>query len=189
MMKFVSTSLAVLVALSAAISAVGYVRIPHWLSMQLDSSKETKSKGILSAAEDYRLAPSTGKDLVQKEQKTLLKQAAFVLATIYGGAQPGNAAKVVGYKAAKSAYSPLTPQYIPPLLPQSALLNTLPLDDELVGELQAYLESFVELIDPTPSELKQIASNTSTLWTNLKVNAQRAAGMFLYNKKGLQPLQ
>lgn len=43
-------------------------------------------------------------------------------------------------KAAPSAFSPNQFLYSPPLLPQSALLNSLPFSDLLVAELQAYLE-------------------------------------------------
>lgn len=95
---------------------------------------------------------------------------------------------VAGYKAAASAFAPGKILYTNPLLPQSALLNSLPLRNELVAELQAYLESFVQLINPSDRQADQMKSNTSALWNNLRINSQRAAGMFLYNREGLTPL-
>ena len=101
---------------------------------------------------------------------------------------PTGLTTVKGYKAAESAFAPGKKLYAPPLLPQSALLNSLPLrNDALVAELQAYLESFVQLINPSDRQVDQIKSNTSALWYNLRINAQRAAGMFLYNRDGLKP--
>lgn len=94
----------------------------------------------------------------------------------------------IGYEAAESAYAPLQKLYSTPLLPQSAILNTLPLDNRLVGQLQAFLESYVQLINPTPRQLQQLATTNSALWTNLRINAQRAAGMLFYNQKQLYPL-
>lgn len=94
----------------------------------------------------------------------------------------------VGYKAVQSAFAPGIPLYsLPPLLPQSALLNSLPIKVELIGQLQAYIESFVQLANPLPNIQRQVARNSSTLWSNLRINAQRAAGMFLYNEKELLP--
>ena len=97
--------------------------------------------------------------------------------------------EVVGYKAAESAFAPDKLLYSPPLLPQSALLNSIPIQqNQLVAELQAELESFVQLINPSSRQALQIKSNTSVLWNNLRTNAQRLAGMFLYNRKELIPL-
>eukprot|EP01038_Epipyxis_sp_PR26KG_P006847 gene6847-9374_t len=93
----------------------------------------------------------------------------------------------VGYEAAESAFSPMQSLYVVPILAQSALLNTIPINNDLIGELQAYLESFVQLINPSSKQIKQIESNTSVLWVNLRINAQRAAGMFLYNQQELFP--
>ena len=96
-------------------------------------------------------------------------------------------AKVRGYIAAQSAFAPRLSNSAVPRLAQSVLLNTLPIDNELVGEVQANLESFVQLIDPSNRQILQIKSDTSILWTNLKINAQRAAGMFLYDRNDLLP--
>lgn len=93
----------------------------------------------------------------------------------------------IGYEAAESAYSPMQKLYSVPLLPQSALLNILPLDNILVGQLQAFLESYVQLISPNSRQRSQIVRPNSALWVNLRINAQRAAGMFVYNQKQLQP--
>lgn len=93
----------------------------------------------------------------------------------------------IGYEAAESLFSPGESLKTIPLLPQSALLNTLPFKDELIGQLQAYFESFVQLISPSNPQQLQIANNDSVLWTNLRVNAQRAAGIFIYNRKDLLP--
>eukprot|EP01041_Mallomonas_annulata_P007048 gene7048-14342_t len=95
--------------------------------------------------------------------------------------------EAVGYDAAKSTFSPNSELYITPFLPQSALLNIIPIESELIGQLQAYIESFVQLINPTSKQQLQIQRNTSVLWNNLRINAQRAAGMFIYNSAELQP--
>lgn len=96
-------------------------------------------------------------------------------------------AKVRGYNAASSAFAPSQFTSVIPRLAQSVLLNTLPIENELVGELQAYLESFNQLIDPSNRQINQLNQPDSILWNNLRVNAQRAAGMFLYNRDGLLP--
>jgi hypothetical protein len=49
--------------------------------------------------------------------------------------------------------------YAKPTLPQSALLNSLPLDSALIGQLQNFLESFTQLLNPTPNQVRQIRSN------------------------------
>ena len=102
-------------------------------------------------------------------------------------ASPAAASTVEGYRAVQSPFAPARSLYSPPLLPQSALLNSLPEPNLLVGELQAYFESFIQLLNPTPEQERQIERNDSILWTNLRINAQRAAGMFLYNRGQLMP--
>jgi len=89
----------------------------------------------------------------------------------------------IGYEAALSAYSPGLSLYSTPLLPQSALLNSLPLKDTLIGQLQAYLESFIQLISPSAIQELQLSRNNSVLWTNLCINSQRAAGILIYNRQ------
>ena len=42
-----------------------------------------------------------------------------------------------GYNAAVSTFSPGSALYITPQLPQSALLNSLPIESELIGQIQA----------------------------------------------------
>ena len=94
-----------------------------------------------------------------------------------------------GFNKLESPFSPSKLLKIKPFLPQSALLNTLPLKSQLIGELQAYLESFTILINRNalPIISSQINNNESTLWNNLRINAQRAAGIFLYNRASLLP--
>ena len=60
---------------------------------------------------------------------------------------------------------------------------------QLVGQLQGYLESFIQLTNPSRSMnlKKQIQQPNSVLWNNLRINSQRAAGMFIYNREGLLP--
>jgi hypothetical protein len=65
-------------------------------------------------------------------------------------------AKVRGYKAAQSAFAPKVITNAVPRLAQSVLLNTLPIDNELVGEVQANLESFTQLIDPSNTQIAQV---------------------------------
>ena len=93
----------------------------------------------------------------------------------------------IGYEAAESAFSPLQSLYATPYLPQSAILNRTPIENELVGQLQAFLESFVQLLNPSSTQLSQLNKNDSALWNNLRINAQRAAGMFVYNRDFLLP--
>ena len=96
-------------------------------------------------------------------------------------------AEAKGYKAAQSVYAPQSRSvlYRAPLLGASALLNSLPLRNEIIGQVQAYLESFLQLVNPSKQQKAQLASNSSVLWSNLRTNAQRAAGIFLYNKGDL----
>lgn len=102
--------------------------------------------------------------------------------------QGARAADAKGYNAVQSPYSPLKPLlYSPPLLPQSALINSLPIDNPLIGEIQAYVESFVQLLKPSPAQALQLRQNNSVLWNNLRINAQRAAGMMIYNRASLLP--
>lgn len=90
----------------------------------------------------------------------------------------------VGYEAAESAFAPGQQQVAVPILSQSALLNTLPINNLLIGQLQGFIESFVQLLNPSDKQINQIKLNSSVLWSNLRINAQRAAGMFLYNQVG-----
>ena len=141
-----------------------------------------------------RPIPETDRDRAQRDAGQQAR-ALLAAATATAASSTSSAAAVVpqpttvvkGYKAAESAFAPGKKLYAPPLLPQSAILNTLPLRNVLIAELQAYLESFVQLINPSDRQVDQIKSNTSALWTNLRANAQRAAGMFLYNRDGLKP--
>ena len=94
----------------------------------------------------------------------------------------------VGFEAAESAFAPFKSLYVVPALPQSALINTLPIGNKLVGQIQGFLESFVQLIRPNERQKAQIATPNSPLWKNLKINAQRAAGMLFYNEKRLIPI-
>ncbi len=97
--------------------------------------------------------------------------------------------EIDGFNKLESPFSPSKILKIKPFLPQSALLNTLPIKSQLIGELQAYLESFTILINRNalPIISSQISNNESTLWNNLRINAQRAAGIFLYNRASLIP--
>jgi hypothetical protein len=90
----------------------------------------------------------------------------------------------IGYEAAESAFAPGQQQLAVPILAQSALLNTLPINNLLIGQLQGFIESFVQLLNPSDKQINQIKLNSSVLWSNLRINAQRAAGMFLYNQVG-----
>ena len=98
-----------------------------------------------------------------------------------------NAADAIGYKAVLSPFAPSRDLSIFPLLPQSALLNSLPLENALVGQLQAYIESFLLLLNPSPEQMAQVKKKDSSLWQNLRINAQRAAGIFIYNRDQLLP--
>jgi len=90
----------------------------------------------------------------------------------------------IGYEAAESAFAPGQQQLAVPVLAQSALLNTLPINNLLIGQLQGFIESFVQLLNPSDKQINQIKLNSSVLWSNLRINAQRATGMFLYNQVG-----
>ena len=126
-------------------------------------------------------------DIVQKSGNLLKVTSSVLLLTQITATILPSKASAAGYQAAPSAFASSDYLYTAPLLPQSALLNSLPIQDELVAELQAYLESFVQLINPSDAQENQIERNDSMLWTNLRVNAQRAAGMFIYNKNELLP--
>jgi len=133
----------------------------------------------------------------QSEYRSRLKkslQLTLVGATTLLKPVEGSSAAVLveegakGYRAVRSPYSPSQSLlYSPPLLPQSALINSLPVPNALVGEIQAYVESFIQLLNPTPEQIRQIDRNNSILWNNLRINAQRAAGMFIYNRESLLP--
>jgi hypothetical protein len=120
-------------------------------------------------------SPILDKTLLQKSARDFASLAVMLSLPIFNS----RVARAVGYEAAPSAFSPSKYLYTVPFLPQSALLNSLPFGNELVAELQAYLESFVQLINPTDTQENQIEKNDSMLWTNLRVNAQRAAGTCL----------
>ncbi len=46
----------------------------------------------------------------------------------------------------------------------------------------------MQLVPPSsPQQLQQLQHNDSGLWLNLRTNAQRAAGMLLYNEDALYP--
>ena len=126
-------------------------------------------------------------DVLEKAKTDFAKISSVLLLSQITSAMLPLKAYGAGYQAAPSAFASSDYLYTAPLLPQSALLNSLPIQDELVGELQAYLESFVQLINPSEAQENQIERNDSILWTNLRINAQRAAGMFIYNKNELLP--
>jgi hypothetical protein len=131
------------------------------------------------------LTPRTDREIYfQSLQKKGVFLSSALLLQLASRPKPVEAA---GYQAAPSAFAPNDFLYTAPLLPQSALLNSLPIKDDLVAKLQAYLESFVQLLNPSEAQENQIEKNNSILWTNLRVNAQRAAGMFIYNKDELLP--
>ena len=140
---------------------------------------------------DEKSNPRTDRDMsygmIQKSTENLLKVSSVLLLSQLAATMLPSKANAAGYQAAPSAFASNDYLYTAPLLPQSALLNSLPIQDELVAELQAYLESFVQLINPSEAQENQIERNDSILWTNLRINAQRAAGMFIYNKNELLP--
>jgi len=123
---------------------------------------------------------------LQRNAQVLL--CSTVLSEIFAGPESVEAVRTKGYRAIQSVYAPQSTAvlYRPPLLAQSALLNSLPVKNELIGQVQAYLESFLQLLNPNVKQRAQIASSSSVLWTNLQINAQRAAGMFLYNAQTLR---
>ena len=45
----------------------------------------------------------------------------------------------------------------------------------------------MQLLNPSSAQLSQLNKNDSVLWNNLRINAQRAAGMFVYNRDLLLP--
>ena len=126
-------------------------------------------------------------DAVRNSAKSAVELSSLLLLSQLVSAVTPSKVNAAGYQAAPSAFASNDYLYTAPLLPQSALLNSLPIQDELVAELQAYLESFVQLINPSDAQENQIERNDSILWTNLRINAQRAAGMFIYNKDQLLP--
>lgn len=128
----------------------------------------------------------------QRELEQMSRRAMIAGSTV-GGALVNrglgaNAADAIGYRAAISPFAPSRNLRVTPLLPQSALLNSLPVENSLIGELQAYLESFLLLVNPSKEQAAQVKKRDSVLWDNLRINAQRAAGMFIYNREQLLPL-
>ena len=152
---------------------------------------KSRSTVQMSTHFDQRSHPRTDRDMsygkIQKSTESLLKVSSVLLLSQLTATMLPLKADAAGYQAAPSAFASSDYLYTAPLLPQSALLNSLPIQDELVAELQAYLESFVQLINPSEAQENQIERNDSILWTNLRINAQRAAGMFIYNKNELLP--
>lgn len=145
-----------------------------------ETINNNKNNNLEPKSESERL-----QDSINKNAKMALLPLAISTPSLLG--MPLNALGAArGYKAAQSIYAPGSRLYRKPGLPQSALLNSLPFRNELIGDVQGNLESFTLLIKPNAQQKAQIARNTSTLWYNLKVNAQRAAGMFLYNEQQLE---
>ena len=87
-------------------------------------------------------------DVLEKAKADFAKISSVLLLSQITSAMLPLKAYGAGYQAAPSAFASSDSLSPAPLLPQSALLNSLPIQDELVGELQAYLESFVQLIVP-----------------------------------------
>lgn len=132
---------------------------------------------------------TTNKKISNKLNDLLKRLTGVLVVSQIPNVKPSRAAQSVrGYEAAQSAFSPGKTLYVTPTLPQSALLNSLrSVQNELVAEVQNYLESFVQLINPTPAQELQLQRNDSALWTNLQINAQRAAGMLIYDNDELLP--
>lgn len=145
----------------------------HFTHLVTDEGKMAIQATPTSSHEQYRTS------LLDSSRKLALLVAASTSMVL--GTQP-TPVIARGYKASISIFAPSSPLYVTPLLAQSALLNSLPIRSELIGQIQAYLESFDLLIEPTKLTTKQIKQPESTLWTTLAGNAQRAAGVFLYNK-------
>lgn len=146
--------------------------------------------GVSPSSERYYLK----RRLIEYLRHSSLISSTLMSTTLYSRTANGAPSRkpllysgAIGYEAAPSAFSPGQTLLSVPLLPQSALLNSLPLKDELIGQLQAYFESFVQLINPSSLQQSQLSNNESVLWSNLQVNAQRAAGIFIYNKQDLLP--
>lgn len=150
----------------------------RYLHQPISPQKEAKN-AIHRRLQQYMVAASVMAGTLQ--QKTLPSLA------VDGNSSPIKSG-AIGYEAAESAFSPMQALYTVPLLPQSALLNSLPIDNVLIGQIQAFLESFVQLINPSSRQKSQIFSSNSALWINLRINAQRAAGMAIYNQDSLKPV-
>lgn len=174
------------------------------LSLLISDALRSPSRGISAKGTplfadgnaDELDVPRSSRDRHQGELERLgrLGRGAVVAGVTVGGVLVGksseaSAADAIGYKAAISPYAPSRNLRVIPLLPQSALLNSLPLQNPLIGELQAYLESFLLLVNPAKEQVAQVKKRDSLLWDNLRVNAQRAAGMFIYNREQLLPLE
>jgi cyclophilin family peptidyl-prolyl cis-trans isomerase len=157
------------------------------------SNRHAKTRFLfqMQAHSDSNVNPRSDRELtydsLHKSTGNILKVSSVLLLSQMSTSIAPLKANAAGYQAAPSAFASSDFLYTAPLLPQSALLNSLPIQDELVAELQAYLESFVQLINPSDAQENQIERNDSILWTNLRINAQRAAGMFIYNKNELLP--
>ena len=140
---------------------------------------ELKQMRPMSDQEEYRM------NLKSARSSSL---AAAIACTSLLMPEAAKAADAIGYKAVVSPFAPSRDLSVLPLLPQSALLNSLPLENVLIGQLQAYLESFLLLLNPSKEQLAQVSRKDSILWQNLRINAQRAAGVFIYNRDQLLPL-
>ena len=136
------------------------------------------------------LEPKSDRDGYNEQLRGIgkLSIASALVSASFVAPYVASATDAIGYKAAISPFAPSRDLSIIPLLPQSALLNSLPLENALIGELQAYLESFLLLLNPSSALEKQVSQRDSILWDNLRINAQRAAGMFIYNRDQLLPL-
>lgn len=155
---------------------------------QSSAYKIKKSK--LECDSNYNEYPLTPNKKLSKQLKEIISKVnAILVVSQIDRIKPSQAAQSVrGYEAAQSAFSPGKRLYVTPTLPQSALLNSLRnIQNELVAEVQNYLESFVQLISPTQAQELQLQRNDSVLWTNLRINSQRAAGMLIYDNNDLVP--
>ena len=83
------------------------------------------------------LVPISNRDSYNKNLKGV---GSFSLAAVLASAsmvtpEVAHATDAIGYKAAISIFAPSRDLTIFPLLPQSALLNSLPLENTLIGQL------------------------------------------------------
>ena len=126
------------VALWSNTAGIAIRKSPHHVRLQtLSCSTEPKTERDRVRSSLWQ----TSKIFLAVSSTALFKPKATVAADMR---------EMVGYKAAQSAFAPDKLLYSPPLLPQSALLNSIPIpENELVAELQAELESFVQLINPS----------------------------------------
>lgn len=168
-------SMLLLVCLTLVLSSVGYL----YTSVQRNSRVMMLKTDIVQSEKEKLL-----KTIVQTSDKL----STFILIASPSVVKGSELRKTIGFKASESVFSPTKALYVPPVLPQSALINSLKLNPqiELIGQLQAYLESFSQLLVPNQKQFRQIQRNNSVLWNNLKINAQRAAGIFVYNQRTLE---